>query len=378
MGKRIERIKDRLRRAASHQPKSKTPSVVIHENEDAALSDMDIMFPRVSSAQATVGTLTDNAISISQDDLRLSDEDQIDKEPLPPSKPMLSAQSAPVLERKVSAPSISNESVMTARFKKTLTSKFMKFKQDADLFAAGDAGFSNSLSDWFANGFISSTTILLNTGVAIIAGLGILMSPITTGLALGISLTGVLVGIGYNIYTSRRDRNRYKHASKFMERDDIERDVERIAEALSIVLHDQLKDAKKADSDMLAKAANQIISYAILHGKVTNFEDLFSPAKLTTLLGAYAHKAPEFKLQTKSTASNTTNTRMIMKQLAKNHVVNEQKKEKEHADFAAPKKQSYLSTLLSPFSWFWPKKAAAQEKQPLLQQEQSSRSSMRL
>lgn len=223
-----------------------------------------------------------------------------------------------VIERKKLPPLPARVDVVSNQdkhFKKVITTEMMSFKQSAEHFSAGDAGFNNSWFQWAGLGAISSGVVVVNTAIAVIAAFGLIIAPVSAGIALAVSLLGVIGGIGFNIYMSRAKRSEYKRAEKMLDRDTIEEDVKRFAETLSAVLHDQLQHCTRHEADMLAKASCTVVTQAMLRGKIKSFDELLSPASLSQLLSTHASFASRHKFQTKTADNKSQNTRDILKGL---------------------------------------------------------------
>lgn len=235
---------------------------------------------------------------------------------VPPASPSAATLKPLAAENNMPAAAASSPN-QDKRFKKTVIAEMMTFKQSAEHLATGTAGFADGWRQWIGLGGFSAGIAVLNTGIALLSAFGVLLAPVSAGIALGISLVGIVGAIGLNIYLNRMRRNQFARADKFMDKENIENEVSKIADALSVVLHDQLKNCTRNEAEMLAKASAAVITKAIFNGKIASFELLQSPASLSLILAKYASYAPQYKFQTKTAEDKVQNTRDILKGLVK-------------------------------------------------------------
>lgn len=255
---------------------------------------------------------------------------------VPPTSPSGATLKPPVFA--ISSPVVEPALNQDKRFKKTVIAEMMTFRQNVEHLATSAAGISDSWRHRIGFGGLSAAIAVINTGIGLLAAFGLLLAPVSAGIALGISLLGIASAIVLNIYLNYRERNEYKRADKFMERDNIEGEMGKIADALTVVLHEQLKNCTRNDAEMLAKASAAVITKAIFNGKIASFELLQSPASLSLILAKYASYAPQHKFQAKAAGEKGQNTRDILKSLVKPEpvvVVNAQRASRDVSSMAA-------------------------------------------
>lgn len=162
----------------------------------------------------------------------------------------------------------STELASVKEFRETFIDEFVSFESNARGLAQGHGTFSNSKWEWAAIGTISSSVVLINATIGILAGLSIIAGPVGTALGICVSLAGVMGGIAFNRARNAKNRRLYKETVDLMDRENIKNDIDVITACLIDQKADYLATCTPEEAIKLAKETNKALADALTNGKM--------------------------------------------------------------------------------------------------------------
>ena len=135
--------------------------------------------------------------------------------------------------------------------------------------------------------------MITNGILGLLTGLGILAAPLTGGLSIAISVVGVVLGIGYNVYRYKKNLRESRQADSLMKHENLKSEGEKIADHLATVYAKELATCSQKEAASLAKASCNIVTQSLKKGTVQKIKEFFSFTSLKNTFMRWLGIAPK-------------------------------------------------------------------------------------
>lgn len=184
------------------------------------------------------------------------------------------------------------ETETTRIFRRVFIENFQNFKKESAMMANGNANFNDNWVDTAGKeGLAISTSVIVGI-IALLGALGILSAVASAGAVIPIAILGVVGGIAFYKYRNYIKHQRFQRAAELFAREDIDAQIEEIADLLMALYAVQLKCCTVNDAEIFAESCVKAFSEEIMRNKNFNFNDLLNSASLQgALMGSMSRIA---------------------------------------------------------------------------------------
>ncbi len=204
-----------------------------------------------------------------------------------------------------------SESNSTEKFKELFIHRMKEYKEDIAS-RVSQKGFEPGWRDKLALGGVSVVSVAGASVIAILATASMVTAAATGGASLAIAIVAIVAAEGYNIYRAQQKKKQYRRAVDFLNHDDIDKKIDKIADILADIYKIQLENCTEEHAIKLANACFKPIKHEIQTNKHLKFHELLNAGQLQALLIKSLAHAPKEKINLDGENHDDCNTRSAL------------------------------------------------------------------
>lgn len=169
-------------------------------------------------------------------------------------------------------------------FKMVFVKSFCTLGDEIMQLSRGRSQYERTCGEKAVEDGVTIASITTGSVISILSAVGIIGGIASEGIGVAIALAGMALARGITAYHDQKKRKNYELRSELFLEGNMRYYAGKMADQLCLIFEEQLHYCGKRETYQLARSCVELISRAILDGKIRTIHELLKPNKLSSIV----------------------------------------------------------------------------------------------